>query len=304
MVMLNIKKSNFTVGASSIILGSMFLGSVGVFVRYAGEDIQPMTQSFGRLFVAFLLISVMNILRRNLKKEVFHVTRKDLGFLILNGIIGFTITVSTFTLSILYTSISNTYFLLYTAPVFAAIFGSLFLKEKVKRYIVISIAISMVGLFFIFNPTNQVGSILGNIFGLIAGISFGAYFVLTGYLGKRHKSPTITFWTQAFGSLGLIPLIFIFDKGSSSFELSAWLPVIAAGFAVFCGYYLLNHGLTKISPSAGSILSLFEILSSVIYSMIIFAEFPSAFALIGAGFILLSIINLTYNQSKATEVAK
>jgi len=301
MVMLNIKSSDFAKGAFSVALGSVFLGSVGIFVRYAGKSIQPMTQSFGRIFVAFLLISILNLLQGKLKKETFHIKKKDLSFFILNGLIGFSIMSSTFTLSVLYTNISNTYFLLYTAPIFAAIFGAIFLKDKIRKYIVVSIAISMVGLFFLFNPTNITGNILGNVFGLITGISFGAYFVLTGYLGKRYNSSTITFWNQLFGSLGFIPLIFIFDKGSSSFDLSAWLPVIAAGFIVLCGYYLLNHGMTKISPSAGSILSLFEPLSAVVYGLIFFAEVPSAYMLIGAGFILLSIINLTYNQSRAVK---
>lgn len=297
-------KSNFKAGAFSVAIGSVFLGSVGIFVRYAGRGIQPMTQSFGRIFVAFLLISALNMAQRKLKKETFQVSKKDLGLFALNGFIGFSVMASAFTLSVLYTNISITYFLLYTAPVFAAIFSAIFLKEKIRRYIIVSIAISIAGLVFLFNPTSLGSNLLGNLFGLITGISFGAYFVMTGYLGKKYTSATITFWTELFGSIGFIPLIFIFDKGSSSLNLTAWLPVIAAGFIVLCGYYLLNHGLTKISPSAGSILSLFEPLSAVVYGLVFFAEIPTVYVLIGAVFILLSIINLTYGQSKQPEIAK
>ncbi len=296
------KTSNFKTGAFSVALGSIFLGSIGILVRYAGHSIQPMTQTFGRIFIAFLFISLFNALRKQMN-ETFKVKKKDLALFALNGLIGFSLMSSAFTLSILYTNISNTYFLLYTAPVFAAIFSVIFLKENIKSYVLLSIAISLVGLYFLFNPTNLSGNILGNIFGLITGISFGAYFVITGYLGKSYKSPTITFWNQLFGALFLIPLIFLFDKGTSSFDLSTWMPVIAAGSIVVCGYYLLNHGLTKISPSAGSILSLFEPLSALIYGLIFFREIPSLYVLLGAGFVLISIINLTYGQSRQTKKA-
>lgn len=300
--MLNIKNSDFTKGALSVTLGSIFLGSIGIFVRYSGQSIQPMTQTFGRIFIAFIFISLFNALRKQLG-ETFKVKKKDIALFALNGLVGFSLMSSAFTLSVLYTNISNTYFLLYTAPVFAAIFSVIFLKEKIRKYIVLSIAISLAGLYFLFNPTNLSGNILGNVFGLITGISFGAYFVITGYLGKSYKSPTITFWNQLFGALFLIPLILLFDKGASSFDLYAWLPVIVAGAIVVSGYYLLNHGLTKISPSAGSILSLFEPLSALVYGLIFFQEIPTPYVLVGALFILISIVNLTYGQSRQIQKA-
>jgi drug/metabolite transporter (DMT)-like permease len=285
-------------GILAVSLGSIFLGSVGVFVRLASKAILPMTQTFGRIFTAFLVISLFNLLRGKLKSDTFAIKKKnDLLFFLLNGLVGFSLMAVSFTLSVLYTSITNAYFLLYTAPIFAVILSALFLKEKITRHILLSISISFLGLIFLFNPTNLTQNLLGNLFGLLTGISFGSYFVLTGYLGRSYSSPTITFWTQLFGALGIFPLIFIFDKTlSPSFYLADWLPVIGAGIVVFTGYLLLNFGLTKIKASVGSVLSLFEPLSSIVYGLIFFAEFPERNTLIGAVLIVSSILYLTKHQ--------
>lgn len=293
------KKLATNKGIIAVSLGSVFLGSIGIFVRIANSNLLPMTQSFGRIFAAFVVITLFNILRKKIKTETFKIKRSDLPLFILNGLIGFSLMAAAFTLSVLYTTITNTYFLLYTAPVFAAVFSVIFLKEKLKPYIPISILISLMGLIFLFNPTNLTQNLKGNLFGLLTGISFGSYFVITGQLGKKYSSSTITFWTQLFGSLGLFPLIFVFDKPTRfAFSISDWLPVIIAGVVVFSGYWLLNYGLTKIKATTGSILSLFEPLSSIFYGIIFFSEKPTSNTVVGASLILISIVYLTRKQRR------
>jgi drug/metabolite transporter (DMT)-like permease len=284
-------------GILAVIIGSIFLGSIGIFVRMADSSLLPMTQSFGRIFTAFIVITIFNILRKEIKSETFKISKKDMSLFILNGLVGFSLMAAAFTLSVLHTTITNAYFLLYTAPVFAAVFSVIFLKEKLRSYIYTSILISIVGLFFLFNPTNLTQNLNGNLFGLLTGISFGSYFVITSQLGKRYSSSTITFWTQLFGSLGLFPLIFVFDKPTNiSISLTDWMPVILAGIIVFFGYWLLNYGLTKIKATTGSVLSLFEPLSAIVYGIIFFSESLSSNTIVGACLVLTSIIYLTYKQ--------
>lgn len=294
-----IKSSKTTNGIIAVSLGSILLGSIGIFVRLADTTLLPMTQSFGRIFVSFLTITTFNLVRGALKTKKVKINKSDYKLFLLNGLIGFTVMAAAFTLSVLHTTITNTYFLLYTAPIFAAIFSIIFLKEKLKPYIPVSIMISIVGLIFLFNPTNLTQNFQGNLYGLLTGIAFGAYFVITSRLGKTYDSSTITFWTGLFGALGLFPLIFIFDKPEYiSFSFQDWSPVVWAGIVVFLGYWFLNYGLTKISASASSILSLFEPLSAIAYGLIFFSEIPSSTVLIGISLILGSIVYLTYNQTK------
>lgn len=286
-------------GIAAVLVGSIFLGSVGIFVRMASSSLEPMTQSFGRIFFAFVLISCFNLARGKIKTDTLNIQRGHFLYFILNGLIGFSLQAAAFTLSILNTSITNTYFLLYTAPVFAAILSAIFLKEKISKPVVVSIFISLVGLIFLFNPTNLTQNLVGNVFGLVTGVTFGSYFVITRYLGQIYASSTITFWTQLFGSLGLFPLIFIFDKPTAfSFVLSDWLPIFAAGGVVFAGYLLLNYGLTKIKADVGSILSLFEPLSSIVYGFLFFQEMPRGNVLLGAVVIITSIVYLTNRKLK------
>ena len=288
-----------TKGIIAVSLGSILLGSIGIFVRYAGDAIEPMTQSFGRIFVAFILITLYNFVRYKGSIDIFKIKQKDIGLFALNALVGFSVMASAFTLSALNTSLTNTYFLLYTAPIWVVIISYIFLKEKVQKTVATAIAISMVGLLLLFNPTDLHTNLLGNFFGLVTGVAFASYFVITGFLAKTYKSPTITFWTQLIGALGIFPLIFLFDSEFIfQHSLSEWLPVIGAGAIVFGGYALLNYGLTKIKASIGSILSLFEPLSSIVYGFVFFTEIPGGNTMLGSAIVLGSIAYLTLQEKK------
>ena len=254
-------------------------------------------QSFGRIFFAFIFITIYNLIKNKGSLEIFKIKSKDYGLFILNGLVGFSAMAAAFTLSVLYTSIANTYFLLYTAPVWVVILSYIFLKEKIHPSTLIAIAVSLTGLFLLFNPSDIYGNLLGNVFGVIVGIAFGSYFVITGILRRFYSSPIVTFWTQFIGSLGLFPLIYLFDnKFQFTHTIQEWLPVVGAGAVVFIGYALLNYGLGKIKASMGSILSLFEPLSAVMYGLIFFSEVPGLTALVGSMFILGGIVYLTTYQ--------
>ena len=284
-------------GVLAIILGSILLGSIGIFVRQADEYFEPMAQSFARIFFAFVFITALNFVTGKLKSETFAISKKDLPYFLLNGIIGFSGMAAVFTLSVLYTSIANAYFLLYTAPVFAAVLGYFFLKDKITKHLIVAIAISFLGLIFLFNPGDLTSNLAGNLFGLLTGLFFGAYFVITSFLRRKYSAPTITFWTQAFGALGLFPLIFIFDKTINfSCSLFSLLPVVAAGLIVFVGYILLNYGLKKVKAGVGSVLSLFEPLSAIAYGLVFFTEIPTGNTLLGATLIVGGITYLTLKQ--------
>lgn len=289
--------SDKTKGILAVSVGSIFLGSIGIFVRYAGSSIEPMMQSFGRIFFAFVCIMAYNLIRGKGSLKVFKIKRKDYGLFLLNGLLGFSLQAAAFTLSVLYTNISNTYFLLYAAPVWAAVLSYFFLKEKVKQSTVFAIIGSIIGLFFLFNPTNMQAHLLGNLFGVVVGFTFGSYFVITGKLRKSYSSLTVTMWGYIIGALGVFPLIFIFDNNVQFIlPISDWLPVIGASLIILIGYLLLNYGLGKIKASLGSVLSLFEPLSAVVYGLIFFSEVPGVSVFAGAMLILGSILYLTLKQ--------
>lgn len=292
------KLSGLKKGILTFSLGSIILGSTGIFVRLAGTEIPPMTQSFGRIFTAFILISLFNLVTKKFSSS-FSIKKRHLPFFILNGLIGFSLMAAAFTLAVLNTSIANAYFLLYTAPIFVVILSYFFLKEKIQPSFYISILFSFIGLIFLFNPSNLTQNLFGNSLGLLTGFCFGSYIVITRYLGKFYSSTTITFWSQLFGSLGLFPLIPIFDKTINfSFTLYQWLPVLVAGLIVLLGYILLNYGLKHIKATFASLLSLLEPLSSITYGFIFFSEVLPAPTLLGASLIIIALVYLTLQQTK------
>ena len=83
-----------------------------------------------------------------------------------------------FILSITYTTVANTMFLLSGAPFFAALLGRLVLGETVERGVWIAMGVALVGMAVMLWDGLGAGTLLGNSLALLAAFCFGAFAVV------------------------------------------------------------------------------------------------------------------------------
>ncbi len=286
-----------TQGILSVLLSALLFGSMGVLVRLvAKEGVGPFSQVFVRVLIATAILSVVVIPKT---KDVFCLKSKtDLLLYFVAGALGYGLMLILFTLAILKTTIANTFFLLFTEPIFVIILAAIFLGEKITKRLVVSVTLCLLGIFLIFNPTELAKNLTGNVYALAAGFFYAVYILIGRYMGKTYAPTKSTLWSFIFALLFLLPITAALEPGSMSMKISAmgWLLLFIFALVNVSAYFLLNSGLKKITAGYGSILLVFEPVSSMAYAFLFFSEVPSAITVIGAILIVASVVYLTLSK--------
>lgn len=82
------------------------------------------------------------------------------------------------------TTAANAIVLQYAAPIFILLMTAFIFKQKLKRKEVIAVAITTAGIILFFFDQLSPGNVLGNIFGILAGVFLALMFVMTGQGGE------------------------------------------------------------------------------------------------------------------------
>ena len=228
------------------------------------------------------------------------------GLLLLRGLLGTTALVCVFkALMLLPLAIAT--IIQYTYPTFTALAAAIFLKEPLKKNIIFSVALGMLGVILVVNqdPTNQ-NTLSIPIFAIFIAI-LGAILTSLAYICVKELSKTedelVIVYYFPFVSLPLtIPFLFFNAVLPSIVEL-AWL--LGIGLFTQIGQLLITKGLYLLPAGKASTINYSQVIFASILGLLFFSETISMQLIIGALFVLLSIIinfshkdNLSINQIK------
>ena len=125
-----------------LLLGIGAVSTASLFIRLAQGEAPSFVIAAGRLLVAALVLFPFAI--RNLSKEVKTQTRKNLILLLLAGIF-LGLHFASWITSLEYTTVASSVVIVTTAPLWVAVLSPFFLKEKINRWIVIGLLVSLTG---------------------------------------------------------------------------------------------------------------------------------------------------------------
>lgn len=283
-----------TKGILAIFLSTWLFGSMGILVRIIAQEVTPFSQVMIR--VIFALVIFLGVVIAY-KREYLKISRKDIPFYLISGVLGYGLMLILFTVAVLKTSIANAFFLMFAQPIFSAILASVFLHEKISKKLVFAVIVCFVGIFLIFNPSNLTENFVGNLLALFAGLMTSIYILVNRHMGKRHSSYTNTLWAFIFAVIFLIPLTFVVES-PFSLQISSytWFWLVTFAVVNLLGYFLLNIGLKRTTAGYGGVILAFEPVSSAIYGFLFFREIPSLMTGLGAFLITLSVIYLSLKR--------
>ena len=283
-----------------IIAAGISWGTSGIFVKLlAPHGYTSLDLTAIRGIISFIFFLTYALIR---ERSAFRVTPTQLLYFFLIGLSMFG-TAGFYFLSLEATSISTAVVLMYTAPVYVTLFSALFLGEKFSKPKLAAIIMMFVGCCLV---SGLVGGLkfdaLGILFGIISGISFASYNVLTKICMQKSFSPIST---NFYGALFMSIIALIFSRPREIVTNTAKEPLVliplllALGIVTFVLPYLFFAlGMRDLPAGTASALSTVEPLSACIFGIVLFKEEISIFSVIGMALILFAVVVLGLVENK------
>jgi drug/metabolite transporter (DMT)-like permease len=290
-------------GILFIALAGACWSTIGVFAKVLLEnDFTSYEIAFVRLFFGSLLLALY-FLKRNPK--LFKLDKKALIVTIVMGVVTQGLFNLVFFSSLNLIGVINATILLYLAPLFITIFSVVLFKERLNFKKRMGVLLSIIGSLlaltggvFAFEGL----STLGIVFGILSGLGYSLVSIFGKFGIVKTPSETLIFYSFLFGLI----LISCFINPVSIIVKIDNLQVIGAilGLAVFpavLAYIFYFKGIsTGIELSKVGIMSMIELILSILWSVLFLNESLNTIKIIGLFLIFLAI----YLINKPHETAK
>jgi len=281
-----------TKGILFIILSAISFGIMPILAKlsYRGG-----ANTYTTLFLRFFFAAIMLLYYLKAKGISLKLARKQLFFVLIIGVFGFTLSSVSLFMSYNYISIGMATMIVYTYPAIVTLFSYLFYSEKIYPRKIMSLIISTVGIFILIDRGSASFNLKGIILAGIAALMYSVYV-----LGASHKefrvinSYVLTFYISCASAV----MMFIaaittrnFNMHISFYALVAILLLALISTVVALMAFL--EGVRIIGPSKASIFSTIEPIVALILGIIILGEPISARNIIGSIMIVISVVILT-----------
>ncbi len=259
-----------------------------IVTKIALDYIGPFELTFWRVIVGFVFLFLLTVFTRKLEKP------KSLKWAFLLGLFQNALPVIFYNIALVYSSAGKVTVLGYIMPFWTILFERIILKTKLEKFKYIPIALSFIGLILIMQPWQFRASILGYLFAILYGISWGLGNVISVIIWKKYPSWyvfSLTFWQMVFVVIIVIFFNFFipFTKHThtNSYLIFAILytGVVSTALAWFLWILLLK----RLPASIVGLSSLAVPVFAMIESYIQLHEKFTNFDLFGAFLIVLSL---------------
>ena len=235
----------------------------------------------------FFSITVLTFLLFNYKLKFFRSIQRS-GIPGLIGGIILSIGYAGYVFAMYNTTVANTNFIIQTQTIFLAIFGYLFLKEKISKLTLSSIVLAFAGIILMVGSSLSPGQMQGNIIAFIMPISF-AVLILT-----VRKYPDIDMVPlQLVAGIGAMTIGYLLSPKILISYHDIFLGFIAGFFQIGFGFILITIGARSTKSAMVGIIMLTEAVLGPLWAWVFLNENPPLVVLAG-GIIVISAVLLQF----------
>ena len=274
-------------GPLLVFLGACCLSFGGLIVKsFEGATLWQIL--FWRQF--FFIIAVSIFLISTYKKKIFKaIYNSGIPGLFGGIVLGFGF--SSYVFAMYNTTVANTNFIIQTQVIFLALFGYIFLKEKVTTVTLVSIILAISGILLILGSTLSPGQMSGNIVAFIMPISFAVLILVV------RKYPTVDMIPlQLIAGVIAMLIGYIISSKITVSTHDLLLGFLAGFFQIGFGFILITIG-AKNTPSAMvGIIMLTEAVFGPLWAWIFANENPPILVIFGGGIIILAVFLQFYSM--------
>ena len=293
---------------SILVLGILAVSTASILIRLARQQQVPaLVIAAYRLGLATLILAPIALRRQ--RAELLQLTRADWIAALFSG--GFlALHFAAWISSLDCTTIASSVVLVTTSPIWVALAGWLFLRERLSRSLVTGLIVTVAGGLLVGLSDASVppagscaapGILSAQGWGDLLAL-MGAWFV-AGYLliGRhlRHRISLLAYLFVVYGTAAVL-LIGLAAINNQSFVISPigtpfsaqallWL-ILLAILPQLVGHSSYNYALRFLPPTYVAIVALAEPIGTSILAFLLLAELPPPLTILGAAVILIGIL--------------
>lgn len=276
-----------------IALAGIFWGSIGFFTNnLIAAGFTPEQAGFTRLLLGFLLLALYTYFKI---PEALKLNKISFMYSLIIGALSQALFNISYFNAINKLGISLSAVLLYTSPIFVALFSKLIYKEKLDKAKIISLSLCFIGAFIgVTGGTLNFSSlnILGVLFGACSAITYALMPIISKSALKHCNRFTIIIYGFLFGAILMLPLAKPLEIISLASNPKTLLFMFGLGiFPASLAYICYVSGIaTGIDLSKVGIISSIELVISALIGWTIFQEPFSIIKLMGLCIMMFSIV--------------
>jgi len=283
--------------------GTALFSFKSIFIKLAYQQGLD-TNSVLMLRMAISLPFYLGIMGYQYRKKYFpHAAiKKDFILILFLGFIGYFLA-SWFDLKGLeYISAGLERLTLFTYPIFVSILGALFFHIPLNKKIIISLVLTYLGLWIVFNQElseNPGNATTGVSLVMLSALSYSFYVLL----GKNviHRIGSLWFTSLAMSISSIFVLIyygFFFEFSSLIISYEAWFwVVLLAVVSTVVPSFMLSEAIAKIGPAQTGIIGTLGPIITIILAVYILNDPFSLYHMIGVALVISGVMLLTIKKS-------
>ncbi len=277
--------SDYIKGVILALISALGFGFLPIFIVFAykgGVNAQTM------LLIRFSIASTIMFAYIYYKYGTIKVTKKALFSLFLLGIFGYTVQSRLYFTAVQYITPSMATMFLYTYPILVGLLSFLIDKERPTLKLFIATVISVVGLILILGSSLGEVNITGVLLASGSAVVYSVYIVSSNRVIKKTPALLTSAYIALFSALGSF-ILGLFSGGFDfSFRASGWIATVGIALvSTVLAMITFFKSMEYIGPTKTSIISLTEVLFTVVLSAIILYQFLTPFQMIGGACVLL-----------------
>ena len=242
-----------------MVLSGLFFGGVWIFSKMIVQDISPLTFTTLRMIAASIILFIFGYMYIS---QLFSISKQDRWKISIASLVWMMWMAICFTLLVKRTTVINSSFLFFLPAAFLPIFWAIFNNLKIRYTTYIAVLLSIIWLYFLFSPDIVGTSMIGNIFGLLAGICNVIYILSAKKLS--HLPPRLL--SIAVFSVLVISLVSLtlMVEWNQIWDIAIWSRRILSyiWLCIAWAYFFLNNALQHLSWYLTSILAIREPLAA------------------------------------------
>ena len=254
------------------------------------EGLQPLEIAFWRGLLGCMCFFGELVVRGR------PVLTKDAGYFGLFGILGVGLFYSSLQISIQRSGAAMAMILMYTAPIWVAVFSRIIFHERVSGCKIACIAVALVGAVLVCLSGGSLPgepSVWGIFCGIAAGFCYAVHFPFYVWWSGRHGTAVIYAWMLLGGTMFLYPLVDFAPERS----WAAWGNLLALGIVTnYMAYFASGRSLERVNQVQAAVIGNIEPVLATFWVWLLWGENFSIYGWVGSGLILAAVLLLTMDR--------